>query len=179
MHNRNSMRSICTYARKHSIPENCMNVDWVFEQLERLETRDSADFSFWSKSKSSDTTTTHTSSPATASAAKTKTASTTPPASNDFGDFVEIKCKSQHTGMCENNFKTQPEYWKSKGMDTPKSCYPCRKHNRHLKAASTSSCVTSEPALPSDYDTWAIPDSDSDEYPNATDDYMEGFYMSN
>ena len=44
-------KDLDTWARKYGIPENCMNRDWVFQQLARIEKRDAADFCFWSKSK--------------------------------------------------------------------------------------------------------------------------------
>ena len=160
------------YSRKRSIPENCMDRDWVVNELLRLEKRDQAVFSFWRQSIPEQPT-----APAAAQSNKPAAPATNrlPPTAalpvdadptpmqvrGDPGasapDAVQIKCRSNTAADCRTTFHASPSHWNSittrdgRAFEVPKSCDNCRKHNKMVNQASLVTTVPTETGLKKTY----------------------------
>ena len=171
-------KELDTDCRRYGIVENCMDRDWVINELLRLETRDNIQFSFWTKSKS-----THPK-PDQPTLATMSTVSNT-------SDTVEIKCQNKISPNCEKVCTTNPAYWKSKSWDVPKNCLECRKlkrlnaNNATSNAKDPASMLVSmavsinDPDLSDDDGYYGKYESDSDEHAVASEDYLVGYTMGN
>ena len=173
------------YSRKRSIPENCMDRDWVVNELLRLEKRDQAVFSFWRQSIPEKPT-----APAAVQSNKPAAPTTNhlPPTAalpvdadptpmqirGDPGasapDAVQIKCQSNTAADCRTTFHASPSHWKSittrdgRAFEVPKSCDNCRKHNKMVNQASLVTTVPTETETEEDIYSLAIADDDYEAY---------------
>lgn len=167
------------YARKHSIPENCMDRQWVFEQLYNHENYKTPDFSWTNKSTSSRTIcmqfqnrgkcsygdqckyshdqgrSQDSSQPENQESSPLKAA-----AGEDDFDMIEIECTKNACMECEKKFTASKSWYETKGFSLPKSCKACRKFKNSQSNNGMSALLTAHGDEDSSTDSNDLDDED-------------------
>lgn len=116
-------------ARKFGVPENCMDRDWVFQQLYNYEKFKTPNFS-WSVNDSKSTN------------KKSDDTDKKSDKKSDDTDLLQIECVKRISPECEKNFSTSKAWWVTRDLSLPKSCKPCRDMAKAQNNTTTAAMVT-------------------------------------